>query len=248
MKITFLGTNGWYDTQTGNTICTLIETRREYIILDAGNGIYKLPRFIKKRKPVYLFLSHFHFDHIIGLHILAKFKFLKELSIIGQPGTKDILNRVIRRPFTISFRRLPFKVQVREIEEGRHRFPFLVKSKFLLHSSKCLGYRFEIDGKTIAYCPDTGLCKNAFELAHNADLLIAECSYKPGEKDKIWPHLNPEEAAFLAKQSKVKKLFLTHFDPTRYPGFAERKRAENVAKKSFKNTAAARDNLTITKL
>jgi ribonuclease BN (tRNA processing enzyme) len=26
MKIVFLGTNGWYDTSTGNTICTLLKT------------------------------------------------------------------------------------------------------------------------------------------------------------------------------------------------------------------------------
>ena len=35
MKITFLGTNGWYDTKTGNTICTLIETKDYFIILQS---------------------------------------------------------------------------------------------------------------------------------------------------------------------------------------------------------------------
>ena len=25
IKIIFLGTNGWYDTETGNTVCTFIE-------------------------------------------------------------------------------------------------------------------------------------------------------------------------------------------------------------------------------
>ncbi|MEK7333592.1 MAG: ribonuclease Z, partial [Nitrospirota bacterium] len=60
MKITFLGTNGWYDTATGNTICILVETERYDIILDAGNGLYKADRYISNKKPVYLFLSHFH--------------------------------------------------------------------------------------------------------------------------------------------------------------------------------------------
>lgn len=245
MKISFLGTNGWYDTETGSTVSTLIETKKEYIILDAGNGIYRMPEFLKKKKPVYLFLSHFHFDHIIGLHILAKFSFPKGLFIFGQPGMKRILNKVINKPFTIPFHRLPFEIKVREIPEGIHHLPFLVKAKFLLHSQKCLGYRFEIDGKTIAYCTDTGLCKNAYELAHRADLLIAECSYSPGEKDERWPHLNPGEAACLAKQSKAKKLFLTHFDPSRYPNFTERKKAEKAARRIFENTRAARDKMEI---
>ena len=70
MKIIFLGTNGWYDTSLGNTICTLIKTQDFHIILDAGNGLYKIDRHIIDEKPVFLFLSHFHLDHIIGLHIL----------------------------------------------------------------------------------------------------------------------------------------------------------------------------------
>ncbi len=54
MKIVFLGTNGWYDTDTGNTICTLTETTRNYILLDAGNGIYKAERHIYAHK-IFLF-------------------------------------------------------------------------------------------------------------------------------------------------------------------------------------------------
>ncbi len=41
MDIIFLGTNGWYDSPTGSTICTLISSERYHILLDAGNGIHK---------------------------------------------------------------------------------------------------------------------------------------------------------------------------------------------------------------
>ena len=90
MKIIFLGTNGWYDTKTGNTICTLIDAKDYFIVLDAGNGFHKLDRYFNKEKPIYLFLSHFHLDHIIGLHILDKFVFKQGISIYGQKGTKNI--------------------------------------------------------------------------------------------------------------------------------------------------------------
>ncbi|HOW90640.1 MAG TPA: MBL fold metallo-hydrolase, partial [Elusimicrobiales bacterium] len=73
MEIIFLGTNGWYDTGAGNTLCVLIRTRRFDIVLDAGNGLGKLDRYVDGKKPVYLFLSHFHLDHVSGLHILLKF-------------------------------------------------------------------------------------------------------------------------------------------------------------------------------
>jgi len=41
MDIIFLGTNGWYDSPTGSTICTLINSQSYHILLDAGNGLYK---------------------------------------------------------------------------------------------------------------------------------------------------------------------------------------------------------------
>ena len=72
MKITFLGTNSWFSTKTGNTVCALIEAEDFYIILDAGDGIHKLGKYFKGDKPIYMFLSHFHFDHIIGFHAMNK--------------------------------------------------------------------------------------------------------------------------------------------------------------------------------
>ena len=245
MKVVFLGTNGWYDTETGNTVCTLVETDNYYIILDAGNGIYKVNRYISNRKPIYLFLSHFHLDHIAGLHILNKFSFDQGMRIYGQVGTKDILDTIITEPYTVPFAKLPFKVEVYELPEGLHNIPFLVKCKFLLHSSKCLGFRFELDGKIITYCPDTGICENAIELAEDADLLITECFFKMGQRNAEWPHLNPEDAAQIAKEAKAKKLALLHFDANIYKTIQDRKQAQEKARETFNNTLAALDNMQI---
>jgi len=41
LKVIFLGTNGWYDTATGNTICTFVQTKRYDILLDAGPTRYR---------------------------------------------------------------------------------------------------------------------------------------------------------------------------------------------------------------
>lgn len=245
IKIIFLGTNGWYDTKTGNTICTLLETKEYSIILDAGNGIYKLDRYIDVKKPAFLFLTHFHLDHIVGVHILAKFRFRQGLNIYGQKGTKKILNQLINQPFTVPLKELHYKVKINEISEGKYFLPFLVEAKFLNHSSSCLGYRFELDGKNIAYCTDTGICQNFKELARDADLLITECTLRSGQKSPGWPHLTPEDGAKIAKEAGVKKLILTHFDSDNYKTLKERKEAEKTAKTIFKNTTAAFDNLEI---
>jgi ribonuclease BN (tRNA processing enzyme) len=243
MKIVFLGTNGWYSTDMGNTSCVLIDSEQSYVILDAGDGIYKLDEYIKSRKAIKLFLSHLHLDHIIGFHVFAKFQFKQGMNIYGygiQTGLK-----LIGHPYTIPLKELPLKANFHNLEVGKHNLPFPVTSKFLEHSDPCLGFRFKLENKIIAYCTDTGLCDNLYELARNADLLITECSYKPNQAGWRWPHLKPEEAATVAKQANVKQLVLTHFDAEANRTTDERERKVTKARAIFKRTIAAFDNLEI---
>jgi ribonuclease BN (tRNA processing enzyme) len=113
----------------------------------------------------------------------------------------------------------------------------------LIHSTKCLGYRFTFDGRVISFCPDTGYSRSLVELSKDADLFIAECSWRPGQKKGVWPHLNPENAATVAKKANVKKLALLHFDADNYRTFEDRKEAEKGAKKIFKNVFATKDDM-----
>src|SRR3989344_5766678 len=116
--ITFLGTNGWYATETGHTTCVLMDTRNSYIILDAGTGIYKIDKYITNDKPIYLFLSHFHLEHICGLHILNKFHFRQEMTICCYHGGKKLLENIVKQPYTLALTDLSFKVKIKELDEG----------------------------------------------------------------------------------------------------------------------------------
>ncbi len=244
MKIIFLGTNGWYDTKTGNTTCILIETKKEFIILDAGNGLYKMDQHIKTRKPIYLFLSHFHLDHIVGLHTLNKFNFSQGMNIYIPSGTREYFTTIINKPYTLPIKQLRIEIRLKELDK-RLVVPVNVEFRELKHSSLCYGFRFILENKIVSYCPDTGVCANLSLLAKDADLLIAECSYKSGEEDENWPHLNPESAARIAKDSRAKKLALIHFDASLYLTIKDREDAEIEAKGIFKNTFAAMDDMEI---
>ncbi|MBI2054294.1 MAG: MBL fold metallo-hydrolase [Candidatus Staskawiczbacteria bacterium] len=247
MKITFLGTNGWFDTKTGNTICTLIETKDYFIVLDAGNGFYKLDEYIKNEKPIYLFLSHFHLDHIVGLHAKNKFNFKQGIKIYGQKGVKDILEKIINQPFTVPFKHewMSFDMEVHDLFEQNNNLPFFVEFKPLFHWSPCLGFRFKLEDKIISYCTDTGPCENLLELSKDSDLLITECSFRINEYYNPQTHLNPGLAAEIGKKSNVKNLALTHFDAYRYKTIEQRKEAEEFAKKIFENTFVATDDMQI---
>lgn len=244
IEVIFLGTNGWYDTDTGNTTCTLIKSADHQILLDAGNGIYKADRYLDADIPVYLFLSHFHLDHIVGMHTLNKLRLGKGLRIYGQPGTGALLDKVVNEPFTVPLGELPFETEVHELDEGRHMVPFAVECRYLVHASRCMGYRFELEGKAIAYCPDTGFCDNAVELARGADLLITECSLRPGEVSPDWPHLNPSDAVRIARLSGAKTLALTHFDANRYQSMADRENAKESVS-DFAGLMIGRDGTTL---
>ena len=125
MKIVFLGTNGWYSTPTGNTPCVLVDSEEYYIIFDAGDGIYKLDRYITSDKPIYLFLSHFHLEHIFGFHILSKFRFKQGINVYGQKGTRSILNQFIQHPFTVPLSDLATIIKINELRKVPTNFPSL---------------------------------------------------------------------------------------------------------------------------
>ncbi|MFX1495759.1 MAG: MBL fold metallo-hydrolase [Promethearchaeota archaeon] len=245
MRIIFLGTNGWYATDLGNTISTLIDSKNYYIILDAGDGIYKIDQYIKEDKPIIILLSHLHLDHVIGFHAFAKFLFNQKINVFGYKGTIKGLKKIINHPYSAPFGNIPVNVQIHDLEEGNHNIGFSVKCNLLLHADPCLGYRIELDNKIIAYCTDTGMTPALIELAQDADLLIIECSYKPGQEEWGWPHLKAEEAAEIAKNSKVKQLILTHFDASYYKTAQDRKLAEEKAQKIFQNTRAAIDGFEL---
>lgn len=241
MKVYFLGTNGWYDTKTGNTVSVLVETRNKYIILDAGNGIYKADKFIKKDKPIYLLISHYHIDHIAGIHIMHKFQFPQGMDIYGPTGLKDLFRNVMNKPYTIPLTKLRTKVRLHEIS-AQDPLPEGIEFGVLKHSALCYGYRISSDKKVVSYCTDTGICANLYRLARGADLLITECSFKPGQNNADWPHLNPESAARVALKAGVKKMALIHFDASLYLSIKDRLDSGKVSRKIFRNTIVSRDD------
>ncbi len=100
-----------------------------------------------------------------------------------------------------------------------------------------------VKGKIVGLIFDTGVDKNCFKVAEDADLLIAESTFSEKEKEKAreYKHLTSADAAAIAKKSKSKKLILTHFSQ-RYKDVSELKKE---AQKIFPNTTAAEDFLEV---
>jgi ribonuclease Z len=96
-----------------------------------------------------------------------------------------------------------------------------------------------VEGKKVAFIFDTLPCNNAYDLAKDADVLVAEAVYGSElyNKAEEYMHMTAEQSAKLASQGNVKKLVLSHYSQ-RY------KTTETVlkdAKEFFENTVASYD-------
>jgi len=253
MKIYFLGTNGWYTNENGNTPSILIDSTDHYVIIDAGNGFYKLDKYITTDKPVSLFISHFHLDHVSGLHTLAKFQFTKGLDVYVGQGRAIDFECLVSPPYTVGIHEDPkniahlsMDIRLHELTDGDHAVPFPVSVIEQFHAYRDHGYRITLEDKVIAYSGDCGISETSSKLAKDADILIHECSYRESNDNDTWGHVDPTQAATLAKENSVKKLVLTHFDPTKYKTLEDRKAAEKKAQAIFGNTVYAVDDMEVT--
>ncbi|MBR6090428.1 MAG: ribonuclease Z [Anaerolineaceae bacterium] len=249
MIVTTLGTNGWFDTENGQTMCTLIRTRDYTVILDAGYGIRRAKALIDFSKPSFLLLSHLHLDHTIGLHTLDYLNFELPLKIVVPAGQKQQFEDLVRPPFTNPWKKMvpegSVLLDTDELEDAG--FPFGITTLPLQHPVPDHGYRLDIEGKTVTYLCDTGYCENALTLAGGADLVIAECGALPGTvigKDNA-PHMEPEICARLAVEAGAGQMVLTHFGAGAYTSIPQRMNAVAPARAIFPNLITGVDNLEI---
>ena len=243
MNITFLGTNGWFDTHTGATSCVFLDTKDCYIILDAGSGFYKVPSLLKEEKPIYLLLTHLHLDHICGLQMLPLLRGKNLTIIVKENKQKEDLTKFMQLPFMPTAKALGIRVAA--LDEIEKDLPFKVETFELAHAVKTFGYKIFAEDKIVAYGLDSGLCENILHLAKDSDLFICECSYLPAQ-DPDFNHLNPKAAALIAKEAKVKLLALIHFKADVYDTFEKRDEALLAAGKEFEKTFAPYDGDSIT--
>jgi ribonuclease Z len=98
-------------------------------------------------------------------------------------------------------------------------------------------------GKKLSVVLDTLPCENAYALARDADLLVAESAYASNMEEKAleYKHMTTRQAALIATNARVKKLIITHFSQ-RYKSIAE---LEEEIKVFFPESEAAYDFMKI---
>ncbi|MCF8070317.1 MAG: MBL fold metallo-hydrolase [Desulfobacterales bacterium] len=163
----------------GNTSCIELRVKNpdRHIIIDAGSGIRVLGEHMmehdlpKGNIETEIYLTHTHWDHIMGFPFFAP---------IYVPGTKikihgpvtyeeDSLEEIVGgqlayRYFPVRRADLQSEIEYYELKEGKFDIGdgISMVTKYLNHPILVLGYRFEYEGKVFCTLYDTEPFSNLF--------------------------------------------------------------------------------------
>ena len=165
-----------------------------------------------------IFISHFHADHIAGVpfflleaNYVTKRK--RPLTIVGPPSLKARFPGVMDGGFPgTGTMELNFPLHLEELEIGKRREigAVGVTAFHVVHDDRagpCLGFRFEIEGKIIAFSGDTEWTDALIDVGREADLFICEAY----TRDKpIQTHMALSVLEKHLDQIRPKRLVLTH--------------------------------------
>lgn len=226
----------------GNTPC--IEVRLAngtLIILDCGSGLRPLGKSLLRElgeRPIhgYVFLTHFHWDHIQGIpFFLPLYKkgnaFLFHSVLRKGRELKGAIEGQMVNPY--------FPVDMSVMGAVRHFYDLderpidingaIISSAPLNHPQECVAYRVEADGGVFVLATDTepGSPRHdraVREVARGADVLVYDAQYTPeqllGEK-RGWGHSSWLEGTRIARECGVKRLILFHHDPDHDDAFVD---------------------------
>jgi phosphoribosyl 1,2-cyclic phosphodiesterase len=218
----------------GHTPCVELEVPgEEYYVCDMGSGarpfgVHVLARQARRPATINIFMSHVHWDHIMG------FPFLGPAYVPGTTirihGCHDVLEQAFRLQqsppcFPVTFEQLGAKIEFIRLEPDK---PYsmnglTVTPHLQLHGGDSYGYRFEHDGRSVIYSTDSEhKLENRTEAEafanffRNADVVIFDAMYALAEAISVkadWGHSSNIVGVELCQMARAKHLVLFHHEP-----------------------------------
>jgi len=241
MRVTFHGVRGSVPApgpQTsrygGNTSCVEVRlSDGSTLALDAGTGLRELGKILVREgrsSPVHLFLSHTHWDHVMGLPFFAPL-YDKNNHLLVYPLANEAQERFQRNifddiHFPVSVNDIPSKVEFARPEgEVWQVGSAKVRRIQLNHPGGAQGFRIDDGGASIAYLTDNEISAartlvtidDIARFADGVDLLIHDSQYVPADMPhkKGFGHSLVEDVLKLGQFAKPGRLVLFHHDPDR---------------------------------
>ena len=236
MQVTFYGVRGSIPAPGphtarygGETVCVTVDfDDGRMLVLEAGSGLRSLgKRLAQSNDEILLFLSHQHWDHILGFPFFKPaYQPNRRIRVFCDWPEDEVLPALLRQMqaplFPVTHDGLKADIQVTRIKTGQS-FEILpgvwIHAQALNHPNGGLAFRIEADGRKLAFVtdnelhppPDSPTTYQAWvEFVRGCNLLIHDATYRLHELEskKGWGHSAFEQAVNLACDSGVPSLVL----------------------------------------
>ena len=158
-----------------------------------------------------VFWTHDHADHCHGIDDLRVLRYGRGGPIPGYASTETV--RRLRQRFSYVFAGqdgYPTIVSLDTLDRVKLVAGFSVEWCQMAHGpGETTGFRFESDGKSIAYATDfSAISDEMVELFEDVDILVSDCL----RRDPHPTHAHLAMAIELAERTNAKSLVLSHLD------------------------------------
>ena len=182
----------------GDTSCVEIRTKNnELIILDMGTGLRNLGKQIVEDdtypSEINIFLSHYHWDHIMGFFYFAPLydsKFTINIhGYNGKTSIKDLKEALINKNFwPVDESTYKAKINFIELDKATNKEKLMKINKSVIyysihpHPNGANSFKIETNNKKIVYItdcehPEGKLNPNVISISDEADFLIHDSHY-----------------------------------------------------------------------
>jgi len=221
-------------TYGGHSSCVELETGHdEYFVCDMGSGARAFGAHVLARQggrpaTINVFMSHVHWDHIMG------FPFFGPAYVPGTRiriyGCHEILEQALRLQqappcFPVAFDQLGATIEFVKLLPGQTRevSGLSVTPQLQRHSGDSYGFRFAAQGKSVVYSTDSehkleerSETERFVAFFRDADLVIFDAMYSLADAISVkadWGHSSNVIGVELCQMARARHLVLFHHEP-----------------------------------
>jgi phosphoribosyl 1,2-cyclic phosphodiesterase len=222
-------------TYGGHSSCVQIDAGSDdYFVCDMGSGLRPFGQAAMaqrngKAQTFHIFMSHLHWDHIMGLPFFVP-AFIPGNRVILYGSHRELefaLRRQQEPPsFPVGFDTIfEGRIEFRHLEPGvPHQVAGLTVTTMLQrHTGDSYGYRFESQGKVLVYSTDSehpladpAHTERFVQFFRDADLVIFDAMYSLADAISFkadWGHSSNVVGVELCQMANVRQLCLYHHEP-----------------------------------
>lgn len=216
-----------------DTTCIEVSSDRFSILIDGGSGLKKYNDHLAlngySQTEHHILLTHFHFDHTMGLSYFIP-HFLKDHEIhyySPDENCEKYVKALFKKPiFPVPFEQLSAKIifhQIKPYEKFQIK-NLTVNTYQTDHSDTCYGFKISsADGKSYSHAIDNEVIRQKTNelqkdagLYQNTNLLYIDAQFSEEDmKQKTgWGHGTFNRAFEICRHFNIEQVLLGHHDPS----------------------------------